>query len=40
MSVDCNTAMVLWDGKSRATKNNIDRIKSMGKEVLIYREEI
>ena len=36
MSIDCNTAIVLWDGKSRATKNNIDRIKSMGKEVFIF----
>ena len=39
MSTDCDTAIVLWDGNSRGTKNNIDRIRSMGKEVLIFYRE-
>ena len=36
MSRDCDKALVLWDGSSRATKNNIDRLKGMGKKVVVF----
>lgn len=36
MSRDCDKALVLWNGSSRATKNNIDRLKEMGKKVVLF----
>lgn len=36
MSRDCDKALVLWNGSSKATKNNIDRLKEMGKKVVLF----
>lgn len=36
MSRDCDSALVLWNGSSKATKNNIDRLKEMGKKVVLF----
>lgn len=35
MSKDCNAGIAIWNGVSKGTKNNIDRLKSMGKSVII-----
>lgn len=37
MSMDCDLGIVVWDGKSKATKNNIKRLRNLNKEVVIYR---
>lgn len=31
MAQDCDTALMIWDGKSKGTGENIRRIKEMGK---------
>ena len=31
MAQDCDTALMIWDGKSKGTAENIRRIKEMGK---------
>ena len=31
MAQDCDTALMVWDGKSKGTAENIRRIKEMGK---------
>lgn len=36
MSRDCDSALVLWNGSSKATKNNIDRLEEMGKKVVLF----
>lgn len=38
MSRDCDRGIVLWDGFSQATKNNIDRLRGMGKKVTVFKE--
>lgn len=40
MSVDCDMAMAIWDGKSKGTKNNIDRLKRLNKYVAIFKTEV
>ena len=36
MAEDADCAIMLWDGKSRGTYNNIERIKSMGKKAEVF----
>ena len=37
MSVDCDMAMAIWDGRSKGTKNNIDRLKKLNKYVVVFK---
>lgn len=38
MAQDCDTALMVWDGKSKGTAENIRRIKEMGKPYRIINE--
>lgn len=37
MTNDCDEGLALWDGKSRATNANIERLKASGKAVTIFK---
>lgn len=37
MANDCNQAIMIWDGKSKGTAENIKRIKEMGKPFVMIR---
>ena len=39
MAQDCDTALMVWDGKSKGTAENIRRIKEMGKPYRIINED-
>lgn len=39
MAQDCDTALMVWDGKSKGTGENIRRIKEMGKPYRIINED-
>ena len=39
MTQDCDQALVVWDGKSKGTAENIRRIKEMGKPYRIINED-
>ena len=39
MAQDCDTALMIWDGKSKGTAENIRRIKEMGKLYRIINED-
>lgn len=39
MAQDCDTALMIWDGKSKGTAENICRIKEMGKPYRIINED-
>ena len=39
MAQDCDTALMIWDGKSKGTAENIRRIKEMGKPYRIINED-
>ena len=39
MAQDCDTALMIWDGKSKGTGENIRRIKEMGKPYRIINED-
>lgn len=34
MTEDCTRAVAFWDGNSRGTKDNIERVENLGKDVL------
>ena len=34
MAEDCTRAVAFWDGNSRGTKDNIERVENLGKDVL------
>ena len=38
MAQDCDTALMVWDGKSKGTAENIRRMKEMGKPYRIINE--
>ena len=38
MTQDCDQALVVWDGKSKGTAENIRRVKEMGKPYRIINE--
>ena len=38
MANDCNQAIMIWDGKSKGTSENIRRVKEMGKPYRIINE--
>ncbi|SHL08958.1 hypothetical protein [Fibrobacter sp. UWH4] len=38
MAQDCDTALMIWDGKSKGTGENIRRMKEMGKPYRIINE--
>ena len=38
MAQDCDTALMIWDGKSNGTGENIHRVKEMGKPYRIINE--
>lgn len=38
MAQDCDTALMIWDGKSKGTGENIRRVKEMGKPYRIINE--
>lgn len=35
MSMDCNAGIAIWNGTSKGTKANIDRLKNLGKQVIV-----
>ena len=37
MTEDCDVALAIWDGQSRATLSNISRTESMGKPTAVYK---
>jgi len=37
MANDCDQALMIWDGKSKGTAENIKRIKGMGKPFVVIR---
>lgn len=37
MANDCNQAIMIWDGKSKGTAENLNRIKEMGKPFVLIR---
>lgn len=37
MAQDCDTALMIWDGKSKGTAENLKRIKEMGKPFVVIR---
>ena len=39
MAQDCDTALMIWDGKSNGTGENIRRVKEMGKPYRIINED-
>lgn len=39
MAQDCDTALMIWDGKSKGTGENIRRVKEMGKPYRIINED-
>jgi hypothetical protein len=39
MAQDCNTALMIWDEKSKGTAENIRRMKEMGKPYRIINED-
>ena len=39
MAQDCDTALMIWDGKSKGTAENIRRMKEMGKPYRIINED-
>ena len=39
MTQDCDQALMVWDGKSKGTGENIRRIKEMGKRYRIINED-
>ena len=39
MAQDCDTALMIWDGKSKGIAENIRRIKEMGKPYRIINED-
>ena len=39
MAQDCDTALMIWDGKSKGTAENIRRIKETGKPYRIINED-
>jgi len=39
MSRVCNSGLFLWDRKSKGTKSNIDRLRHMGKPVLVFDQQ-
>ena len=39
MAQDCDTALMIWEGKSKGTGENIRRIKEMGKTYRIINED-
>ncbi len=39
MTQDCDQALVVWDGKSKGTAENIRRVKEMGKPYRIINED-
>jgi hypothetical protein len=39
MSYDCTRGFAIWNGKSRATKQNIYRLRNMGKVCTVYRTD-
>ncbi|MBO5950912.1 MAG: hypothetical protein J6Q11_09425 [Fibrobacteraceae bacterium] len=39
MACDCDQALMIWDGKSKGTSENIRRIKEMGKPYSIINED-
>jgi hypothetical protein len=39
MAQDCDQALMVWDGKSKGTAENIRRIKEMGKPYRIINED-
>lgn len=39
MAQDCDTALMIWDGKSNGTGENIRRVKEMGKPYRLINED-
>ena len=39
MAQDCDTALMIWDGKSKGTAENIRRVKETGKTYRIINED-
>ena len=39
MAQDCDTALMIWDGKSKGTAENIRRVKETGKPYRIINED-
>jgi adenine-specific DNA-methyltransferase len=39
MSYDCTRGFAIWDGKSRATHYNVNRLRNMGKECTVFRTD-
>jgi adenine-specific DNA-methyltransferase len=37
MAIDCDQALMIWDGKSKGTADNLQRIKDMGKPFAVIR---
>ena len=37
MAIDCDQALMIWDGKSKGTAENLQRIKEMGKPFAVIR---
>lgn len=37
MANDCDQALMIWDGKSKGTAENLKRIKEMGKPFIVIR---
>lgn len=37
MAADCDQALMIWDGKSKGTAENLKRIKEMGKPFVVIR---
>lgn len=37
MANDCDQALMIWDGKSKGTAENLNRIKEMGKPFVVIR---
>ncbi|SIN83292.1 hypothetical protein [Fibrobacter sp. UWB11] len=37
MAKDCDQALMIWDGKSKGTAENLKRIKQMGKTFIVIR---
>ena len=37
MAKDCDQALMIWDGKSKGTAENLNRIKEMGKPFVLIR---
>lgn len=40
MIEDCTDAMCIWDGKSKGTKRNIDRLQALGKPCVVFRSDL